>query len=208
MRVDPKERVFELSEVEVETLRRAALERQLPFDASRISYTARELSDYGLVREAYNSNELSAYGITSRQVVTSFDDIVRVARDNLVVDAPFLKSGRKWQVPVDVTEWRSLITEFPPNSFVEPHVHPENSAADPGGSMRIILKGSISYAGKIFRPGDWFHIPNGVPYSFRTDRTQETMVYYKYAFFAASKGNRFSYPLEIEKYRQGNVAVA
>jgi hypothetical protein len=67
--------------------------------------------------------------------------------------------------------------------------------------MRTVLKGSIRYAGRIYGAGDWFYIPNGVPYSFRTDENVETVVMYKYAFFAVAKGNRFSHPIELEKYR-------
>jgi hypothetical protein len=63
-------------------------------------------------------------------------------------------------------------------------VHAANTVAEPGGSMRTVLKGSISYAGKEFGPGDWFFIPNGIPYSFKTDEYHETVVMYKYAFFA------------------------
>ncbi len=52
MKVDQPSYVFNLSDVEVETLRRAALERSLSFDPDRRTYSATELSEYGLVREA------------------------------------------------------------------------------------------------------------------------------------------------------------
>ncbi|MER9847085.1 cupin domain-containing protein [Mesorhizobium sp. M0106] len=208
MQIDSPERRFDLCDVEVETLRRAATERDLDFDPGRRSYTAAELSAYGLVRESYNSQELRGMGITSKKVVTSFDPETARARDTLLVDAPFANKIRKWQIPVDICEWRTMITEFPPDSFVEPHVHPANSEEDPGGSLRTILKGSISYAGRVFGPGDWFFIPNGVPYSFRSDLDRDTIVLYSYAFFAPAQGNRFSYPMEIEHYRVGTAAVA
>ncbi|MBK4723565.1 hypothetical protein JJL56_32510 [Azospirillum sp. YIM DDC1] len=147
-------------------------------------------------------------GVGSNKVVTSYDIQARIARDTLVVDAPFAKEIRKWQIPVDICEWRVLITEYPPNTLVEPHVHPANTPDRPGGSMRTVLKGSIEYAGKIFGPGDWFFIPNGVPYSFRSDKNRETIVMYKYDFFGVAQGNRFSSPIEIERYRNGIDSVA
>jgi hypothetical protein len=208
MQIDKPDYIFHLVDVEIETLRRAALERNLPFDPGRTQYTARELHEYGLVRESYNSQELRQLGVTTRRVVTSFDAEIVPARDNLLIDAPFAQGIRKWQIPIDICEWRAFMTEFPPNSFVEPHVHPENTYDDPGGSLRTILRGSIEYAGRTFGPGDWFFIPNGVPYSFKTDAECETIVMYSYAFFAAGKGNRFSHPIEIEHYRTGTAAVA
>jgi hypothetical protein len=208
MIVDSPNANFHLSDVEVETLRRAALERNLPFDPSKREYSASELSKYGLVREAYNSPELAARGIKNNQVVTSFDYEVRSAREHLVVDTPFASKVRKWQIPVDICEWRVLITEFPKATIVEPHLHAANTPENPGGSLRTILKGSVTYAGRKYGPGDWFFIPNGVPYSFKTDAHQETIVMYKYAFFAVAEGNRFSHPIEIEKYRTDILSVA
>lgn len=208
MQIDAPESTFVLADVELETLRRAAAEKNMTFDPDRKKYTASELSTYGLVRESYNSAELKEIGVSRTSVVTSFDDVTSRAREELLVDAPFAKSIRKWQIPIDISEWRTLMTEFPPSTFVEPHVHPANSADDPGGSLRTVLKGSITYAGRKFGPGDWFYIPNGVPYSFRTDGEQQTIVMYSYAFFAPSKGNRFSYPMEVHSYRTSSTAVA
>jgi hypothetical protein len=208
MIIDKPDHVFELNEAEVETLRRAAVERDMPFAPSRTRYTTAELNEYGLCREAYNSPELKEMGIGSDKVVTSFDFEARAAREKLRVDAPFADKIRKWQIPVDICEWRVYIAEFPPGAFVEPHVHPANTKDNPGGSMRTVLKGSIMYAGKTFGPGDWFYIPNGVPYSFRTDMKVDTIVMYKYAFFNVAKGNRFSHPIELERYRIGTASVA
>ncbi len=208
MQADHQDYVFNLSNVELETLRRAAVERDLPFDSNRKTYKASELKDYGLVREAYNSSELKQLGISSSRVVTSFDsDVARVKQD-LLVDAPFAGQIRKWQIPVDICEWRVFITEFPAGSIVEPHVHPKNTDEEPGGSMRTVLKGAIHYAGREFGPGDWFYIPNGVPYSFRTDPEKETVVMYKYRFFGVAEGNRFSHPIEIKRYRQSSETAA
>lgn len=202
------DKVFNLSDVEVETLRRAAIERDMLFDRDRREYTSKELAEYGLVREAYNSSELKERGISNNVVVTSFDKITAEASNLLLVDTPFASKIKKWQLPIDICEWRVLHTEFPPNTFVEPHVHPENTAEDPGGSLRIVTKGSITYAGKRFEPGDWFFVPNGIPYSFRSDPDVETHVMYLYRFFAVAEGNRFSHPIDIRSYRRSDEAVA
>ena len=200
--------VFDLLDPEVETLRRAALAKGLPFDPDRRTYTAEELDGCGLVREAFNSDELADWGLDNARVVTSFDPIVEAARDELIVDAPFASTVRKWQLPIDLSESRSLMSEFPPDSFVEPHVHPANTEENPGGSLRMVLSGEISYAGRVFGPGDWFYIPNGIAYSFRTHAANPTRVFYCYAFFAPSMGNRLSYPLDLAQGRTVTTAVA
>ncbi|MBW0366118.1 cupin domain-containing protein [Ensifer adhaerens] len=202
MNIDDDDFEFVLSDVEMETLRRAAVDRNLAFEPDRRNYKAAELRTYGIVREAYNSDELRQVGVRADRVVTSFDWEAQRARDQLLVDAPFAGGIRKWQLPIDVCEWRAFISEFPPGTFVEPHVHPANTPEKPGGSLRTVLKGSLSYAGKIFGPGDWFFIPNGVPYSFRSDNELPTVVLYKYAFFAVAEGNRFSSPLDLHGYNE------
>lgn len=208
MFVDNPKSMFVLSDVEIETLRRAAVERGLNFDPQRREYLAEELSTYGIVREAYNSDELRNIGIDALKVVTSFDLEAEQAKQNLAVDAPFAREIKKWQLPIDICEWRVYMSEFPPNTFVEPHVHPANTPENPGGSLRTVLKGSLKYAGKVFGPGDWFYIPNGVPYCFWSDPTAKTVVMYKYAFFAVPKGNRFSSPLELEKHKNSDSIAA
>jgi hypothetical protein len=208
MNVDEPGYLFNLSDVEVETLRRAALERNLSFDPDRRTYSSGELSEYGLVREAYNSQELREMGVPNNRVVTSFDFEASSAREKLLVDAPFASAIRKWQIPVDICEWRVFIAEFPRGTHVDPHVHAANTPTEPGGSLRTVLKGSISYAGREYGPGDWFFIPNGIPYSFTTDEQRETVVMYKYAFFAVAEGNRFSHPIGIERYRAAITAAA
>ncbi len=195
MKIDDPDTVFELLDCEVETLRRAALERNLPFDPERRVYTAAELSKYGMVREAYNSDELKSRGFGGKQIVTCFDDEASRARKELQIDAPFGSDLTKWQIPVDICEWRVFITEFPPNSAITPHVHPEHSAEEPGGSMRTVLKGALYYAGQKYGPGDWFYVPNGIPYAFTSDPDVETVVMYKYRFFSLREGNRFSHPI-------------
>lgn len=187
------EELFELADCEIETLRRAAGQRKLPYDPLRRRYTRAELQRYGLVREGYNRQELRDRGIEPK-AVTSFDEIARKAPDLLPVDTPFGNGIRKWQLPIDMLPLRVFQTVFPPNTLVSSHIHPPHSDEAPGGGLRIIASGSIMYKGQRFGPGDWFFAPNGEPYEFITDPNVETIVFYKYAFFAVELGNRFSHP--------------
>lgn len=184
---------FVLSEVEVETLRRAAVARNLSFDPTKTTLSKLELQKYGLVREAYSPDELRAAGYGPNPV-TSFDDAAATARDLLRVDAPFGSGIVKWQLPVSMMELRVFQTVFPPDTLVAPHIHPVNTEEDPGGSLRIVVKGSIEYEDRTYGPGDWFFVPNGASYTFRSAPNQETTVMYLYRFFAATEGNRFSHP--------------
>jgi hypothetical protein len=59
-----------------------------------------------------------------------------------------------------------------------------------------VVKGTITFKGRDYKAGDWFFVPNGVAYSFTTDPANETVVFYKYAFFGFEDGNRFSHPHE------------
>jgi hypothetical protein len=54
------------------------------------------------------------------------------------VETPFGSGIKKWQLPIDTFPLRVHQTIFPPNSFVAPHVHPENEPDAPGGSLRIV----------------------------------------------------------------------
>ncbi|CAJ2754506.1 Uncharacterised protein [Burkholderia pseudomallei] len=194
--VDPCE-IFELSDCEVETLRRAAEARKLPYDPLKRKYNGSELQRYGLVREGYTRQELRDRGI-GPGAVTSFDELAKEAPNLLPVETPFGKGIRKWQLPIDMMPLRIFQTVFPPGSHVSSHVHPPHSDDAPGGGLRIITRGSINYKGKKFGPGDWFFAPNGEPYEFDTDPDVETVVFYKYAFFAIEQGNRFSHPHACE----------
>jgi hypothetical protein len=189
--------VFVLNAAEVETLRRAANEREISHDIKKTTYTKEELGTFGLVREAYTTEELRAAGF-GPEPITSFDEKARTAQDLLRVDTPFGSGIRKWQLPVNMIEMRVYETVFPPNSVVKPHLHPINTLDDPGGSLRIVVKGSITYNAKIFKAGDWFFVPNGVPYTFTSAPDEDTHVMYLYRFFAATEGNRFSHPHEVK----------
>ena len=102
MQIDKPDSIFELLDCEAETLRRAAKERNLLFEPERRTYTAAELSKYGMVRETYNSDELKTKGFGGKRVVTCFDDVASQARKELQIDAPFGSDLTKWQIPVDV----------------------------------------------------------------------------------------------------------
>ena len=64
--------------------------------------------------------------------------------------------------------------------------------------MLIVTKGRIYYKGKEYGPGDWFFVPNGVPYTFSTDEKVPTEAFCKYRFFGADQGNRFSHLSAVE----------
>jgi hypothetical protein len=189
---------YQLSDVEMETLRRAAFERSLAFDESRRQYTRRELKKYGLVREAYTRDELRERGFRTADV-SSFDDHALRARDLLKVDAPFGSGIEKWQLPVDMMPIRVHETVYPPGSIVTSHMHPKNSEADPGGGLRIITQGRVFYDGRVYGPGDWFFVLNGSTYAFTTDPEGMTVVMYLYRFFQAESGNRFSHPIAADE---------
>src|SRR5947209_1752065 len=74
--------IFELSEVEMETMRRAAQQRRLSFDPNRRCYTKSELIGYGLVREGYTRGELTNLGFTPGEV-SCFDPAVKAAENLL-----------------------------------------------------------------------------------------------------------------------------
>jgi hypothetical protein len=81
---------FYLSDVEVETLRRAALYRGLPFDPQRRTYTRSELEPYGMVREGYTRAELRQRGFGPVEV-SCFDEAAKSAEELLKVETPFGK---------------------------------------------------------------------------------------------------------------------
>jgi hypothetical protein len=187
--------VYELSDVEVETLRRAALERSLPHSPTQRKYSRRELLKYGMVREGYTTQELKDLGFGPEEV-SCFDERAKTAQELLRVDAPFGSGIKKWQLPIGTKLMRMEQTIFPPNTVVRAHVHPQNSPDDPGGGLRIVTKGKIFYKGREYGPGDWFFVPNGVPYTFTTDSEGPTFVMYRYRFFGDEQENRFSHPHE------------
>jgi hypothetical protein len=189
--------MFDLSAVEIETVRRAAVERQLPFDPTKTNYSRKELSAYGIVREAYTREELRARGIVPGPV-SSLDPDTEARQALLPIGAPFANGVQKFELPIDMLPLRVAKVIFPPGSVVRKHVHPRHSIEAPGGGLRIVVSGSILYEGREYRSGDWFFVPNGQPYEFTTDVTVPTILFYKYAFFGVAEGNRFSHPMEVE----------
>lgn len=188
---------FHLQDVEVETVRRAAAERNLLFDPEKRTYSRTELARFGVVREGYSRDELRARGVFPR-VVSSLDGATDLAKNSLPLETPYGSGIRKWQLPIDMLPIQVAKTVFPPGSVVTRHVHPPNTEEDPGGGLRIVVSGSISYDGRSYGPGDWFFVPNGTPYQFTTDSDQETIVFYTYRFFGVTEGNRFSHPHDVQ----------
>jgi hypothetical protein len=74
------------------------------------------------------------------------------------------------------------MTLFPPRTVVESHVHPTLEGAAACGQLRVVVKGSITYNGQKYGPGDWFFIPNDISYSFVTDQDVETLENYYYQY--------------------------
>lgn len=186
--------IYELSLVEIETLRRAAAHKRIPFDSDRRHYSGAELSRFGLVREGYTRDELRERGVLPA-VVSSLDEATDDAIRRLPIGTPFASGAvEKYELPIDMLPLRVAKTIFPPNTTVRRHVHPLHSEAAPGGGLRIVCSGSIKYDGCTYRAGDWFFIPNGTPYEFVSNSGVETVVFYSYAFFGVEDGNRFSRP--------------
>jgi hypothetical protein len=184
---------FTLSDVEVETLRRAAVDRGLPFDPLRSVYSFKELSLYGLVREGYTRAELRARGIKPA-VVSSLDESTYQSQSTLCLATPFGGGIQKYELPIDMLPIRVAKTIFPPGSVVTRHAHPPHSEESPGGGVRIIVSGHVLFEGRRYEAGEWFFVPNGTPYEFSTDPEGTTIVFYSYSFFGAERGNRFSHP--------------
>lgn len=183
---------FELCDVEVETLKRAAADRGIEFDESKRVYSRDELERFGIVREGYNRDELRSRGVVP--TVVSSHTVTREQEDALSVGRPFAKGIRKFELPIDMFPMHVAKTIFPPGSVVERHVHPPHTVDAPGGGLRVVVSGKVFYDGREYSSGDWFFVPNGVAYEFTTDPNEETIVFYSYNFFGSERGNRFSHP--------------
>jgi len=155
--------------------------------------TEPELKEMGFIRENWTVEELKAKGLAQDGVVTSFDEIATRAETELAVDAPFADGVKKWQLPINLPGFRLVMTKFPPGTVVKAHKHPSIPGFSRCGQVRVVIKGSIDYDGKIYGPGDWFYIPNGGAYSFTTDPNEETLENYMYQYNgAAQQPLRFS----------------
>jgi hypothetical protein len=185
--------LYNLCDVEIETVRRAAFDRGLPFEPDKTIYSFEELSAYGIVREGYNRAELRARGITPT-VVSSLDQSTFASEMSLPLATPFGSGVQKYELPIDMLPIRIAKTVYSPGSVVTRHVHPPHSEESPGGGVRIVASGYVLFGGRKHGPGDWFFTPNGTPYEFSTDPGGVTIVFYSYSFFGAERGNRFSHP--------------
>lgn len=154
---------------------------------SSVNATSSEISEDQLkqlkfVRESWSQEEIQQKGLAKDGVVTSFDEVAKKAESELAVDAPFADGIQKWQLPIDLPGFRVVMTRFPPGTIVKDHQHPSIPGFSRCGQLRVVVKGSINYDGKVYKPGDWFFIPNGVPYSFTTDPNEETLENYYYQY--------------------------
>jgi quercetin dioxygenase-like cupin family protein len=183
-----------LNEFEMNVLKDVCSKRKAPFDPKKTTYTPDELSDLGVIREYYSIEEVRDRGFSVDGVVTSFDAVAERAKTELRVGAPFAKKVTKWQLPIDVPGFRTIVTSFPPGTVVMPHVHNVLDAEVKSGGLRVVTKGSIEFQGRKYLPGDWFFIPNGVPYSFTTDPDMETEENYWYGHNVREIASRISNP--------------
>ena len=152
------------------------------------------LKEIGVVRENYNVQELRELGFESQGVVTSFDQVSKDAEERLRIDAPFAPGVRKWQLPIDVEGFLMQRTVFPAGTTVLSHSHDVVDPNVKGGSFRMITKGSIEFEGKTYLPGDWFFVPNGTPYSFKTDKDGDTDETYVHVILPPKHSVRLSHP--------------
>lgn len=194
---------LKLTDKELELVARTAKAQGVAYDPKKDDYTENELrQQFGIVRESYNREELEAKGMVAKGVVTSFDRIAERAMTELSISPPFARGIQKWQLPVETYDSpRIMTTVFPPDTVVTPHVHPKPTGPDipddfDGGSFRIVTRGSITFEGRKFGPGDWFYIPNGTPYTFTTDPLVETHEAYWYQYDVWVPKQRFSAPEE------------
>lgn len=183
-----------LNDLEMVVLGDICSTRGIAFDPSQREFTQSQLEDIGVVREFYSIEEVRIRGFSIDSVVTSFDEIAERAKTELRVGAPFASEVAKWQLPIDVPGFRTMITTFPPGTTVLPHVHAILDPEVKSGALRIVTNGSINFEGQKYLPGDWFYIPNGVPYSFTTDPEIVTSEAYWYGHNVQHIASRISSP--------------
>jgi quercetin dioxygenase-like cupin family protein len=171
-----------LNESERALLFMVASKNKKSIDAARIDITEEELKALGFVRENWTIEEIQQKGLAKDGVVTSFDKVAKKAESELVVDAPFADDIQKWQLPINLPGFRVVMTRFPPGTVVKVHKHPSIPGFSRCGQLRVVVKGSIIYDGKVYKSGDWFYIPNGIAYSFTTDPNEETLENYYYQY--------------------------
>lgn len=174
--------LLDLNEDELKLIQNVLRANGVAVDETKSKYTEAELKDYGFVRENWSVGELIERGYGNSGVIDSFSQAADKAKSELTVDAPFADGVQKWQLPIPLPGFRVVMTRFPPNTVVKPHVHPNIDGVSACGQLRVVVKGSITYAGQKYGPGDWFYIPNDKPYSFVTDPDVETLENYYYQY--------------------------
>ena len=185
---------IELEDHELEVVYSVMKNNNMAIDKSIRKFSLEDLNKIGIYRESYSIHELRANGFDLTGVVSSFDKVAKDAETLLSVDAPFATGIKKWQLPIDVEGFRIITTEFPPNTTVLPHIHSMLDKESKSGGFRMVIEGSITFEEKKYLPGDWFFIPNGVPYSFTTDPDVKTKENYWYGHNLAGKHTRISSP--------------
>ena len=188
---------IKLRDNELKLLRDVMRSKGVAIDELVSDYTMDELRGFGFFRENWSTEELIEKGYTDDEVITSFDEISSLAVSDLAVDVPFAEGVKKWQLPISLPGLKAITTVFPPGTKVELHEHPNFDGASRCGQLRVVTRGSILYNGVKYRPGDWFYIPNGVPYSFVTDPDEETSESYFYQYNVHGGDARFSSPEAI-----------
>lgn len=191
--------MVQLNEEEAAVVYQAAKRKGQELEPGRLDFSEDELAALGVVREYFTVAEMQEMGFKSDGVITSFDQAAQDAQTKLSVGAPFADGIKKWQIPIDMPGFKSMITTFPPDSTVLPHVHPEIEGAT-GGSLRTVTQGSILFEGKEYFPGDWFFVPNGTSYSFTTNPVTVSSESYLYIVVHKRTGvpePRFSAPHEV-----------
>ncbi len=188
-----------LDEFELSIVKDEMSNRNMMFNESKNEYTMEELNSIGIVRESYSIEELHQKDFDTQGIITSFDDVAKMAEEKLVVGAPFAKGVKKWQLPIDLIGFKIITTVFPPKTTVLPHVHSVLDENVKSGGFRMVVSGSITFNGKKYLPGDWFFIPNGIPYSFTTDENIETRENYWYGHRHREGAVRISSPKAVNE---------
>ena len=107
-----------------------------------------------------------------KRIITSKDPQSERLTESLKVNK--LPAGfQKWQLPFAFNGKGAqfFVSVAAPGATVEEHLHEE------GDGVRLILSGSIEYAGQSLASGDWMYIPERASYSFRVGRLGATMFY-------------------------------
>jgi quercetin dioxygenase-like cupin family protein len=196
--MDDPGHLITLNEDELKLIATVSKMKGVPLDETKRQFSKQDLESLGFVRENWGHEEVIEKGFGLEGVVTSFDENSVRAEKDLSVDVPFAVGVQKWQLPINLPNFRVIMTRFPPNTVVDLHEHPNFDGVSACGQLRVVVQGSITFDGRKYGPGDWFFIPNGVPYSFVTDPDLVTLENYYYQYNGATLPMRFSSPQASE----------